>query len=301
MTLPVSGPISLNAVNVELQQSGTTTISMNQTNVRTLAGVPSGKISMSDLYGKAYTVPGNSGIITSGTSYTLPSTCGLTIKVLAIAGGGGGGGGSGRTSYSGYFTGGGGGGAGGNSYAVVSVTPGQTISYNVGNGGSAGVTRDGIYSSGSDGGSGTYAQIIVNGTTVAYATGGSGGAVSPNATGGAAGSNNGFGSVLLTPQAGGTAGSETTYGGTGAPGYNINTTIGATTILTYGSPGVTYPQGSSNYNVAGTGYGAGGSGGSTVQSDVYNPNPDHATTGYSGSTYAVPTFVGSAIFIWWGY
>ena len=53
MTLPVSGAISLNQVNVELGLSGTTTISMNQASVRTLFGVPSGAISMSNGYGKA--------------------------------------------------------------------------------------------------------------------------------------------------------------------------------------------------------------------------------------------------------
>ena len=53
MTLPVSGAISLNNVNVELGLSGTTTISMNQASVRTLFAVPSGAISMSDGYGKA--------------------------------------------------------------------------------------------------------------------------------------------------------------------------------------------------------------------------------------------------------
>ena len=52
MTTP-SGQISLNDVNVELGVAGTTTISMNQTNVRTLAGVPSGQISMSNLQGKS--------------------------------------------------------------------------------------------------------------------------------------------------------------------------------------------------------------------------------------------------------
>lgn len=53
MTLPASGAISLNQVNVELGLSGTTLISMNQASVRTLFGVPSGAISMSNGYGKS--------------------------------------------------------------------------------------------------------------------------------------------------------------------------------------------------------------------------------------------------------
>lgn len=53
MALPSTGPISLANVNVELGLSSTTAISLNQTNVRTLAGVASGTISMADLRGKS--------------------------------------------------------------------------------------------------------------------------------------------------------------------------------------------------------------------------------------------------------
>jgi len=53
MALPASGAISLNQVNVELGSAGTTSINMNQSTVRTLFGVSSGAISMSNGYGKA--------------------------------------------------------------------------------------------------------------------------------------------------------------------------------------------------------------------------------------------------------
>ncbi len=53
MPLPSSGPISMSQVNVELGLAATTPISLNQTNVRTLFGRPSGTISMSDDYGKS--------------------------------------------------------------------------------------------------------------------------------------------------------------------------------------------------------------------------------------------------------
>jgi hypothetical protein len=53
MTLPVSGAISFNAINVELGQPGTTTANINQATYRALAGVPSGTISLSNFYGKS--------------------------------------------------------------------------------------------------------------------------------------------------------------------------------------------------------------------------------------------------------
>ena len=55
MTLQASGPISLNDVNIELGITGTTQASLGQASYRTLAGVPSGQISMSNFYGKSNT------------------------------------------------------------------------------------------------------------------------------------------------------------------------------------------------------------------------------------------------------
>lgn len=53
MTLPTSGAISLSQVNTELGLAANTAINLNQANVRSLAGVASGAISMSNLYGKS--------------------------------------------------------------------------------------------------------------------------------------------------------------------------------------------------------------------------------------------------------
>ena len=53
MTLPSSGPISMYDVNIELGYSGTVQISLNDAAVRSLFGVASGQISLSDGYGKS--------------------------------------------------------------------------------------------------------------------------------------------------------------------------------------------------------------------------------------------------------
>jgi hypothetical protein len=54
MALPSSGnPISLSQVNTELGNSSSASISMNSSSVRNLAGVTSGQISMSNLFGKS--------------------------------------------------------------------------------------------------------------------------------------------------------------------------------------------------------------------------------------------------------
>lgn len=53
MTLQSSGAISLGNVNTELGRSSTATISLGETAVRTLAGVSSGAIALSNLYGKS--------------------------------------------------------------------------------------------------------------------------------------------------------------------------------------------------------------------------------------------------------
>lgn len=50
--LPETGSISMSQVNVELKKGETTVITLNDANVRKLAGKPSGVISMNDLRGK---------------------------------------------------------------------------------------------------------------------------------------------------------------------------------------------------------------------------------------------------------
>jgi hypothetical protein len=296
MALPASGVITL--ANIQTEFGGTNPIGLSEyyrsPNGLTTANntnVPlSGAIALSNFYNGINVVPGNSGILTSGSSFTLPATSGLTIQIIAIAGGGGGGGGSGRTSYSGYFTGGGGGGAGADSRVTANVTPGQVITFSIGGGGAGGAARDGIFSSGSNGTAGTATTVSISGTQVAQSGSGGGGLVSPSGTPGSAGTT--IYHAPRGPQPGLAAGTNTTVGGLGAIGYVLNTTIGLslTSIITYGAYGTSTGEGSGVFGTSGTIYGAGGSGGGCSQSDVYSPNNIHATAGTTG-----------AVFIWWGY
>lgn len=53
MALPNTGPLSASDVNVELSKASTALISLNDADVRALAGVPSGTISFQNLRGKS--------------------------------------------------------------------------------------------------------------------------------------------------------------------------------------------------------------------------------------------------------
>lgn len=53
MALPSSGEITFAMINIELGRTATTPMTLNDTDVRALAGRPSGAISLSDFYGKS--------------------------------------------------------------------------------------------------------------------------------------------------------------------------------------------------------------------------------------------------------
>ena len=152
MTLATSGEISLGgstatrSINLELGQAATATVSLNDANVRTLAGVASGAIVVpTDFYGKSNFTPGTFTFTASGT-FTLPA--GYATAEIEVWGGGGG-----ATS-----SGNGGAGGGGSSYTTnaaftliagsnaaggSNAAPGTTDPYYQGGvaaGGSAGVT-----------------------------------------------------------------------------------------------------------------------------------------------------------------
>ena len=82
MTLPSTGAISLGQVNTELGLSATAAISLNQSNVRGLAGVASGAIGMSSLRGKsAVSVTMNKSKTFAGGSASRYDKWTLTLNV----------------------------------------------------------------------------------------------------------------------------------------------------------------------------------------------------------------------------
>lgn len=154
----------------------------------------------------------------SGTfNFVVPENL-YEISALAI-GGGGGGGGWGNASDE--APGGGGGGA--LAYATFAVTPGETLTVNVGAGGNAGAAR------GNGGAGGT--SSVQRGATNLVAAGGGGGGQSPDASGSAGGAG---GTVVV---------------GTGFPGGR-----GGNNSVTAGAPGC-------GGGGAGGYFGAGGRGG----------------------------------------
>jgi len=85
MTLP-TGTISMSQVNVELGLSPTALISLNDSAVRALAGVPSGAISMSDLWGKSsFSISGGTGSV-SGSDTRLGAGSKTVTTSSAFAG-----------------------------------------------------------------------------------------------------------------------------------------------------------------------------------------------------------------------
>lgn len=142
-------PISLNDVNVELGNPGTTLITLNDTDVRTLAGAPFSTpgttISLNDLRGKSSfsatggnvngLAPGNGYIyhtFTSPGTFTVSSGS-KTAEILLVGGGGGGGPSSDSN--------GGGGGAGGLVYWNSIPLSAGAYSVTIGPGGAGGTNN----------------------------------------------------------------------------------------------------------------------------------------------------------------
>lgn len=179
MPLNGSGQISIGgstagqSINLELGRSATATSNLNETALRTLAGVPSGAISLSNFYGKSNFTP-VSRTFTTGTSDTVP-TGATQVRIRIVAGGGNSEAGGGFGSE---VIGAGGGGGGGREFTIA-VTGGNSISFSIG-GAQTQTTASGTVSGGSfsmtaSPGSGTSPGGTGSGNGTGY-SGGSGGA-----------------------------------------------------------------------------------------------------------------------------
>lgn len=265
MAMVNSGPISLGgnatsgglnqSVNIELGRSATASINMNESAVRTLAGVASGAISMSNFYGKSnefsFTIASdtqnanlrtlainagwnqsstlrctiNSGIVVSANStgvYALtisgsfPGGVNLINNGFIIGMGGGGGSGS-------YTGSGGGGGSAGPALLVqsaVSITNNGTIGGGGGGGGGGGTGRD-FVAAGSGGGGGRTGRTNSAGGSGAFGfnfngANGSGGTFS--SAGGGGGGVYGCAEVCSSGGAGGNGGGWGSSGNSGGGG-----------------------------------------------------------------------------------
>lgn len=112
MPLPMSGIISFRDINIELGKDPNSPISLNDSDVRALAGKATGIITFSDFRGKSLYVPGSQDWGSPGTySWNVPA--GITT-ITAMSVGGGGFAGNGNGSIGGLGGGGGGGSLGGN-------------------------------------------------------------------------------------------------------------------------------------------------------------------------------------------
>lgn len=291
MTLPVSGPLSLNAVNVELGLSGTTLISLNQASVRTLAGVPSGVISMSNLYGKSnrvtavYNITSNllsqfslninavSGYVAGVTDVIINVSAGVYVAA------------PGTSSVAIYIT-------SGNVGDTVTI---NNSGYILGAGGAGGIGRNSSPGTGGNGSSAIVFQfspvaLTVNNAVGAYICGGGGGGGGGTWGGGGGGAGGGTGGNAFdgaTTYIGGSG------GGIGASGTNGGNGTFPNNYYAGGGGGRVIPstQTTNPLSAVGLGGSGGGVGGGTVDGVLgtlpggYGGGPGQAgTTGIYAQT-----------------
>ena len=260
MTLPASGAISFNAINVELGVAGTTTANINQASYRTLAGVPSGTIALSNFYGKSNRV---------AISYTYSSTtANASLNVTTIGGYSAGTSDITITVNASVYL-----------YSTSTSTPGLTLS-----GGASGDTITlvnngyimGMGGKGAQGlGSPPFRRVGLNGgtalqlgfnTTVnntngsAYIGGGGGSGAAGNAAGGGGAAGGGQGGGAYGTDNGGAGGGPGSSGATG--GTRIDSCCGTNYYGGGGGGGRIFP-GSGGSGATQAGGGAGGGGGGT--------------------------------------
>jgi len=249
MTLPASGAISFNNINVEIQTSGTAQISLNDTLVRTVFGQAIGAIDMNTGHGKSYrpAVPYVFSANTTNASLDVTSISGYIAGLSDIV----------ITINSGIWV-----------YATTTANAGLTLTGGVtgdtikivNNGFIAGMGGAGCsaYNDGPRaGGNGGTALSLGFNTTIdntnasAYIGGGGGG-------GGAVNS-------IAAPAGGGGAGGGA--GGNSQGGTNIFSQVGGAG----GAPGVAGTSADVTHGGGGGG-GSGGGGGATIQGAKGDPS-----------------------------
>jgi hypothetical protein len=203
------------------------------------------------------TTSNTSVVLTSGSSWTVPSGI-TTVKVWAIGAGGGGAGAGGSNNSAG-----GGGGSGGVGYREFSVTPGEAISYAIGSGGAGG-------SGPQNGFDGQDTTVTISGQTI-RGRGGTGGRYNNGSTGNG-GSATGGSSQKIGGEGAGASGNMGGGGGGGLAGAD-----GSANGCTGGSGGVSGDLQGFIAVVSGMGYttvGPGQGGGCSADS----PNGNHGSS-----------------------
>lgn len=206
-------------------------------------------------------------VLTSGTSWTVPSDWNNGANTIEVIGGGGGGsGGLGMVE-----SGSGGGGGAYSKVSNVTLTPNASVSYNVGSAGTAGAAGgspragsggDTYFCSASSG-----CSTITDTNVKTGAKGGQGGALGSPGIGG--GASSGIGTIRYSGGSGGTDGGSGGSGGGGAAGGpGGNGGVGGTSIAVRAGAG-------------GGGAGGGGAGGPSI-SDTQPGLGGNGTDGVSG-------------------
>lgn len=296
MVMNASGPISLGgstagqSINLEVLKSGTSTVSLNDEDVRYLANILAGEIATSNFYGRSYFLFGQEEYTSAGTyQWVCPETV-TSVSVICIGAGGGGDAGSDLIGV------GGGGGGGALAYRnSIPVVPGNTYEIIVGQGGLGqstvnNVTEQNALAGGDSSafscvaGGGSAGDRSSSNTSVIlraqFASGGLGSGIYDGYRQGGAGGNIDTTSIGFRGPGGGGAGGYTGNGGAGARGRSST------------------PSSVSNGLAGSTGQGgSGGGGGASFRSDtlrqafggrgggvgIYGPG-DSGTAGLGGSS-----------------
>lgn len=321
MALPASGQISLSQVAVELGRASNATTSLGESAVRSLAGVPSGAISLNDLHGKANAFVGtitsnqnklnlrtwalangwngssaaiitvNSGIYIYSNSTSTPA---LTINGSWPGGI--------TLVNNGYIMGQGGTGAGFTSSAAINATAGgQAISLGV----SATINSATGYIGGGGGGGGaaSYGSGSSNCTSGGGGAGGGAGGASLSISGGSGGGLGGSGSSGSSTDgyaggggggAGGGGVSSALYAYSGGGGGRIMPGSGGAGAYGGGNGGSANAAGANGTAAAdskaaasGGGGGWGASGGSGAIDPKVTNNPKYASAAAGGKAVAL--------------